>query len=99
MKKRVVALRGSSNFSDNSFGVAALIFGVLSIIFYSYDGIIFGILGIIFALKQRYNSSNNWVYSAITLSIIGLIISLAGVLGYLDSSIGFFPEPESAEVP
>jgi len=77
MKKRVITIR---THTDNSFGVAALVFAVFSIIFYSFNGIILSILGIIFALKQWYLGVNRWVDWALILSVIGLIVGLATVL-------------------
>lgn len=88
-------VRSGQQGNDNSFGIAGLIFGVLSIIFYSYDGIILGVLGIIFGLKQRNNYPNRWMLWAIALSIVGVTISLVTIMGgyTLDSSI--LPKPNS----
>lgn len=70
---------------DNGYGVAAFVFGVMSIlsapgldvfIFYGpLAGLILGILGIIFAIKQRKVNKNKWSKWALWLSIIGIILS------------------------
>lgn len=82
MKKRIVAQKTAGN----SFGVAALVFGVLSIIFFSFNGIILSILGIIFSLKQWRISNNKWVFWALVLSILGMLIGLSSVLNYIPYS-------------
>ena len=67
---------------DNGFGIMAVIFGILSIVFSttillgSFGGIALGILGIIFALIQKKKSKNKWVRWGIILSIIGIIIGV-----------------------
>lgn len=73
--------------SDNSYGLVAFIFGILSIlmapgldvfIFYGpFVGLILGILGIIFAIKQRKINNNKWAKWGLWLSIAGTVISIA----------------------
>ncbi len=68
--------------SDNSFGIASVILGILSlvcalaIIFGSLAGIILAIISLIFALKQRKIAKNSWAKWGIALSIIGLILNI-----------------------
>ena len=80
--------------AGNSFGTAALVFGVLSIIFLFFDGIILSVLGILFALKQWYISRNKWAYWALAISIIGLLAGLASVMDYAPFS-GISQQPNS----
>ncbi len=64
--------------SDNSFGIASVILGILSIAF-SFTiilGVFFGITSFIFALVQRKNSKNKWSVAGIVLSLIGLALSI-----------------------
>lgn len=73
--------------SENSYGLVAFIFGILSIlsapaldifIFYGpIAGLILGILGIIFAVKQRSISKNKWSNWGLWLSIAGLVVNIA----------------------
>ncbi|MFH1425639.1 MAG: hypothetical protein ABIG28_02850 [archaeon] len=61
---------------DNSFGIAAVLLGILSIVFASANGVIFGIIGLIFANKQQKVSKNKWGKNGKILSIIGIILSI-----------------------
>jgi cytochrome c biogenesis protein CcdA len=72
MKKEV----RSSIHGDNSFGVAAVILGILSIIFASITGVLFGIIGLFFSAKQNQINSNVWSKWGRILSIIGIILSI-----------------------
>ena len=78
----------SSN--GNSFGIASVILGILSIIFVLFVIIspVLGILGIIFAIKQKKINKNKWSTAGLVLSIIGLVLSilfLALIIGYVIS--------------
>ena len=66
------------NISDNSFGIAAVVFGILSIVFSItiLIGIILGVLSFVFAMIQRQRRKTKWATSAIVLSIIGVILSI-----------------------
>ena len=66
--------------SDNSFGVAGVIFGILSILSLSVGGIAIGIIGLIFSLRQKKIMKNQWSKSGIVLNIIGIIIGIAVVI-------------------
>jgi len=69
---------------DNSFGVASVILGILSIamapgavlafVYGPFVGIVLGIIGIVFAQKQKRIKNNKWVKAGRTLSIIGLVL-------------------------
>jgi protein-S-isoprenylcysteine O-methyltransferase Ste14 len=63
---------------DNSFGVASVVLGILSIVFSSppLNGLILGILGFIFAKKQQNRNPNIWSRRGKILSIIGMILSV-----------------------
>jgi len=68
---------------ENSFGIAAVILGILSVLtfFTIIFPIILGILGLIFALIQRKRNNNRWATAGIVLSIIGIILGV--VLGFI----------------
>ena len=70
---------------DNSFGVAGLVFSVLSIPFALFPifGMAFAVLGIVFAFIQRKRANNKWVTSAIVVAIIGAIFSILLWIGYV----------------
>lgn len=61
---------------DNSFGVASIILGILSIVFASINGIIFGIIALVFASKQQKRAPNAWGRRGKVLAIIGIVLSL-----------------------
>jgi len=68
---------------DNNFGLASVIFGIISITLSvtflflgSFAGVAFGILGLVFGLIQRKKSKNKWTFWGILLSIVGLAVSL-----------------------
>lgn len=77
--------------NSNSFGIAAVVFGILSITLF-FTGIpsaIFGIIGIVFALRQRKKSKNKWAKAGLILSVIGLVLSIILIIlfGMLISQI------------
>ena len=63
---------------DNSFGVAAAVLGILSIIssFIPIIGLILGIISLIFGIKQKNIMRNRWSKAGIILSIIGIILAI-----------------------
>lgn len=69
---------------DNSFGVASVILGILSILLLSTNGVILGVIALIFANKQRNKHETSWSRAGRILSIIGIIVGiiLIGVTAY-----------------
>jgi hypothetical protein len=75
---------------ENSFGISAVIFGILSILsapgvfllfFYGpIFGLIMGITALIFALKQKKISNNKWAKAGLILSIFGLILNVVVII-------------------
>ena len=64
---------------DNSFGIAAVILGIFSILF-AYPplyGLTLGVISLIFAGKQQKIMRNNWSRNGRTLALIGIILSIA----------------------
>lgn len=62
---------------DNSYGVCAVVFGILSILAATpLHGIIASILGIIFARSQNKFHPNKWARNGRIISIIGLILNV-----------------------
>ena len=73
------------NYTNNS-GVAAVVLGILSILFGisiflgSFAGVILAIISLVFALRQRKVHSNIWSTWGVILSIAGLAINLAIII-------------------
>ena len=65
---------------DNSFGVASVVLGILSILFASINGIILGIIALVFANKQKNKSPNKWAKNGRILAIIGIILSILTIV-------------------
>lgn len=73
--------------TGNSFGVAGLVLGILSIltsILVPLIAVITGILGIIFSVKQKNESPNGMATAGLVTSIIGLVI---GIIAWIVSAI------------
>lgn len=68
-----------SKVNTNSYGVASVILGILSIVFASVNGIILAIIGLVFAYKQSKHHENNWSKAGRILSIIGIVVSLLAI--------------------
>jgi len=68
---------------DNSFGIAAVVLGILSIVFSvgvllgSVGGTILGIVALVFALIQKKKANNKWAYIGMILAIIGIVLNIA----------------------
>lgn len=66
--------------SDASFGVAAAVLGILSIILGIFTnplaGIASGIVAFVFSKKQEQRVSTEWSRAARTLSIVGMVVSV-----------------------
>ncbi len=65
---------------DNSFGVASVVLGILSIVFASLFGIVFGIIAFVFSNKQQRIFKNKWSKWGKILSIIGIISSILAII-------------------
>ncbi len=64
---------------DNSFGIAAVVLGIINIFFsllIPFVGLIFGILVLIFGIKQRKIMRNGWSRAGIILGIITIILAI-----------------------
>lgn len=63
---------------DNSFGVCAVIFGILSIVLSSGNGIgiTLGVIGLIFGVKQKKIRKNGWSKTGLILNIIGILLGI-----------------------
>ena len=75
----LMMVKGSVKGSNNS-GVAAVVLGILSIVFafmLPFLGLVFGVISLFFSIHQRKVSSNSWANAGITLSIIGIVLSIA----------------------
>ena len=80
---------------DNSFGIASVILGILSILFASINGLILGIVSLIFANKQIYKHSNKWGKNGKILAIIGIILSIIAIIVTIVfyKGLGILPTP------
>jgi Ni/Fe-hydrogenase subunit HybB-like protein len=74
------AKKEESHKSDNSFGIASVVLGILSIIFASANGIILAIIALVFASKQQKKYANSWSRAGKILSIIGIILSILAII-------------------
>ncbi len=66
--------------SDNSFGVAAVILGILSILTLSVEGFVLGLISFVFASKQMKKNSNQWTKWGKILSIVGIVLSIVTII-------------------
>lgn len=73
---------------DNSFGVAGVVFGVLSILSLGFGGIVLGVIGLIFSNKQKKFSGNSWSRAGWILNVLGIVLSILVII----LMIYFFPE-------
>jgi hypothetical protein len=68
--------------TDNSFGIAAVLLGILSITFSFlvllgyFAGLIFGAICVIFALKQKKVHNNKWATAGLILGLIGIALNI-----------------------
>ncbi len=69
--------------SDNSFGTASVVLGILSITLSTVPGIILGIVAIVFANKQHKLEKNSWSRAGKLLGIIGIILGIIAVIAGL----------------
>jgi|WetSurMetagenome_2_1015567.scaffolds.fasta_scaffold174179_3 hypothetical protein len=81
--------KGSTNY-DNSFGVASVVLGILSVIFASILGILIGIIALVFSVRQAKINPNSWSKWGKILSIIGIVLSILTVVLLLT---GLFANP------
>ncbi len=65
---------------DNSFGIASVVLGILSILFASINGLILGIMALVFARKQMSKHANKWGKNGKILAIIGIILSIIVII-------------------
>ncbi len=61
---------------DNSFGVAAVVLGIMSIMSGSLPGIVLGIISVVFSKKQEKSFKNKWSKAGFVLGIVGIILGL-----------------------
>ena len=70
---------------DNSFGIASVVFGILSIIFslnivalFSTQvcGLILAVVAFVFSRKQKKKADNKWARAGFILSIIGALLNI-----------------------
>lgn len=77
MKKKEV--RSSSKSGENSFGVAAVVLGVVSIVFSIFNSVaavLFGIIGLVFASKQHSSHPTPWAKWGRVTNAIGIILGI-----------------------
>lgn len=89
------------------YGLLGVVFGIQGIVFgfvaSPLVALIFGIIGLIFGLKQGKMHKSGWSKSAITLSIISLIVGLIGivviywVLNYIGSNPDLLAQLQAAQ--
>ena len=74
---------------DNSFGVAGVILGILSLclVIIPMVGLALGIIGVIFAYKQKKRGANSWSKAGLWLSWIGVVIGAFWSIYYIKTMI------------
>ncbi len=71
---------------DNSFGVASVVIGILSIIFSttvffgSFGGVILAVVGLIFAILQRKRVNTSWAKAGLWINGIALVLGIIVVI-------------------
>ena len=77
-----MAKKSSDKSENNSYGLASVILGILSIVFAlsvlfgSIAGLILGIIGLFFSIKQNKISKNKWSSAGMILSILGIALNI-----------------------
>lgn len=66
--------------TENSFGVAGVVLGIVSIVLSLFSspvaGIALGIVGLVFSYKQKQHGANAWSRAARTLNIVGIVVGV-----------------------
>jgi vacuolar-type H+-ATPase subunit I/STV1 len=82
----------------NSFGVAGVTLGILSIVLGLFVnplvGIILGVIGLVFSKKQHQQESTKWSRAARTLSIIGIVAGVVVLILSVVASYYFAQNPD-----
>ena len=81
-----------SRFNDNGFGIAGVVFGVLSIVNLGFNGILIGIVGLFFGLKQKKIGQNKWSNAGIILNIIGIVLGIAIIILFFTVLKGYLAQ-------
>ena len=81
---------------DNSFGIAGVVLGIISVLFLS-NGIITGIIGLVFSLKQKKLNANKWSKAGIILNVIGIILGIAMLIFLFKFSQGYLAQFQSLQ--
>jgi cell shape-determining protein MreD len=59
----------------NSFGIAGVVLGVVSLASMGFPGLIMAIVGLVFSRKQKNLHENKWSKAGIILNILGIVLS------------------------
>jgi len=87
--KKVAAPTGQAPASDNKWGVASLVCGILGIVI-PYIGLILGILAIVFSRKQKKIQPNGLATAGFVLGIIGVVIYTVLFLFMIIGALAYF---------
>lgn len=69
----------TSKSHENSFGIAAVVLGIVSIVLASLNGLLLAIVALVFASKQQSHAPNRWGKNGKILAVIGIILSILAV--------------------
>jgi membrane-bound ClpP family serine protease len=78
---------------DNSFGIASVVLGILSVVFSltviigSFAGITLGVVSLIFSLKQNKIQKNKWSSAGLILSISGIALGIFVVIWLISTFV------------
>jgi len=62
--------------TDNSFGIAGVILGILSVLSLNIVGIVLGFIGLTFSRKQNKIAKNKWSKYGLFLNVIGIVVGV-----------------------
>jgi glycopeptide antibiotics resistance protein len=62
--------------TDNSFGIAGVILGILSVLSLNIVGIVLGFIGLTFSRKQNKIAKNKWSKYGMVLNVIGIVVGV-----------------------
>ncbi|NCO11486.1 hypothetical protein CO038_00090 [Candidatus Pacearchaeota archaeon CG_4_9_14_0_2_um_filter_39_13] len=82
---------------DNSFGVASVVLGILSILSLSVLGIILGAVGLVFSLKQKKVDKNKWSKAGMILNLIGIVLGILVIIFFFNYASSYLAQIQNLQ--
>ena len=82
---------------DNSFGVAIVVLGILSILSLSVLGIILGAVGLVFSLKQKKVDKNKWSKAGMILNLIGIVLGILVIIFFFNYASSYLAQIQNLQ--